>query len=70
MVFWDLVEEDLADGVGDLGVWWGLLMLREREAGGPTLTMRDPNSTPMVTSWWGEKRPSQRRMVSWRGRDG
>ena len=25
-----------------------------------------PNSTPMVTSWWGEKRPSQRRTVSLR----
>ncbi len=37
----------------------------EVEAGeGPTLTMREPNSTPMVTSWWGEKRPSQRRIVS------
>ena len=31
--------------------------------GGPTGTMRDPNSTPIVTSWWGEKRPSQRRIV-------
>lgn len=42
----------------------GLLMPRAREAGGPTGTMRDPNSTPIVTSWCGEKRPSQRRMVS------
>lgn len=32
---------------------------------GPTLTMREPNSTPMVTSWWGEKRPSHRRIVSY-----
>lgn len=28
----------------------GLLMLYSRLAGGPTGTMRDPNSTPMVTS--------------------
>lgn len=27
-----------------------LLMLRARDAGGPTGTMRDPNSTPIVTS--------------------
>jgi hypothetical protein len=40
-------------------------MLRERDAGGPTGTMREPNSTPMVTSWCGEKRPSQRRTVSY-----
>jgi hypothetical protein len=40
-------------------------MLSSREAGGPTGTMRDPNSTPMVTSWCGEKRPSQRRTVSY-----
>lgn len=26
--------------------------------------MREPNSTPMVTSWEGLKRPSQRRIVS------
>lgn len=32
-------------------------------AGGPTGTMREPNSTPMVTSCRFEKRPSQRRMV-------
>jgi hypothetical protein len=43
----------------------GLLMLSSRDAGGPTGTMRDPNSTPMVTSWCGEKRPSQRRTVSY-----
>lgn len=43
----------------------GLLMDRDREAGGPTGTIREPNSTPIVTSWCGEKRPSQRRMVSW-----
>lgn len=41
----------------------GLLMLYSREAGGPTGTMREPNSTPMVTSWCDWKRPSQRRMV-------
>lgn len=34
------------------------------EAGGPTGTMRDPNSTPIVTSWDGEKRPSQSRTVN------
>ena len=31
--------------------------------GGPTGTIREPNSTPIVTSWCGENRPSQRRMV-------
>lgn len=41
----------------------GLLMPREALAGGPTGTMREPNSTPMVTSWVFEKRPSQRRIV-------
>ena len=30
---------------------------------GPTGTMREPNSTPMVTSWTFEKRFSQRRIV-------
>ena len=37
----------------------------EEELGdlGPTDTIREPNSTPMVTSWEGEKRPSQRRIV-------
>lgn len=39
-------------------------MPRASEAGGPTGTMREPNSTPIVTSWDKEKRPSQRRMVS------
>lgn len=59
------VEREVAEGeVGGLGFGFGLLMPRAREAGGPTGTMREPNSTPMVTSWWGEKRPSQRRMVS------
>ena len=46
------------DGAGDWGgfegaVGWdelGLLMPRAREAGGPTGTTREPNSTPMVTS--------------------
>ena len=28
----------------------GLLMFRDREAGGPTGTIREPNSTPIVTS--------------------
>jgi hypothetical protein len=42
----------------------GLFMLSSWEAGGPTGTMREPNSTPIVTSWCGEKRPSQRRTVS------
>lgn len=40
-------------------------MLRAYEAGGPTGTMREPNSTPMVTSWCGEKRPSHSRTVSY-----
>ena len=35
------------------------------DAGGPTGTIRDPNSTPMVTSCDGEKRPSQSRTVSY-----
>lgn len=56
---WDFDEGGLVsvgarEGVGDgeaLGLELGLLMLREREAGGPTGTMREPNSTPMVTSW-------------------
>lgn len=52
------------DGEGGGSAFEGLLILREYEAGGPTGTMRDPNSTPMVTSWWGEKRPSQSRTVS------
>ena len=40
-------------------------MLRAEEAGGPTGTMREPNSTPMVTSCRGEKRPSHKRMVNY-----
>ena len=43
----------------------GLLMLYSRLAGGPTGTMREPNSTPMVTSWWDTKRPSQSLIVSY-----
>jgi len=39
------------------------LGLGGRALGGPTGTIREPNSTPMVTSWCGEKRPSQRRIV-------
>jgi hypothetical protein len=49
------------------GGFEGPLMERERDAGGPTGTMREPNSTPIVTSWWGEKRPSHRRTVSYVG---
>lgn len=49
-------EEASSDMLGVRGLGAGVL-------GGPTGTMREPNSTPMVTSWWGEKRPSQRRMV-------
>ena len=45
-----LVLVGLLEGVGDFEVVLGLLMLREREAGGPTGTMREPNSTPIVTS--------------------
>ena len=52
-----VVEEDEDDVAG-------LLMLYSRLAGGPTGTIRDPNSTPMVTSWWDTKRPSHRRIVS------
>ena len=51
-------------GSEEMGGWEGSLMESERDAGGPTGTMREPNSTPMVTSWVGEKRPSQRRIVS------
>lgn len=43
----------------------GLFILYSRLAGGPTGTIREPNSTPIVTSWWETKRPSQRRMVSY-----
>lgn len=53
------------DGEGGGSAFEGLLMLSEYEEGGPTGTMRDPNSTPIVTSWWGEKRPSQSRTVSY-----
>lgn len=35
------------------------------DAGGPTGTILEPNSTPIVTSWDGEKRPSQRRIVNY-----
>ena len=40
-------------------------MLKAREAGGPTGTIREPNSTPMVTSCRGENRPSHRRIVNY-----
>jgi hypothetical protein len=33
------------------------------ECGGPTGTILDPNSTPMVTSCWGLNRPSHSRIV-------
>ena len=46
----------------DVGGVWGVE--EEREDGGPTLTIREPNSTPIVTSCCGTKRPSQRRIVS------
>ena len=65
--------DGLGDFCGEVGadvgeeIEDGLLMERESEAGGPTGTIRDPNSTPIVTSWWGEKRPSQRRIVSLEG---
>lgn len=39
-------EDDEEVGFEDVG----LLILRAREAGGPTGTRREPNSTPMVTS--------------------
>lgn len=41
----------------------GSFIAREREAGGPTDMIREPNSTPIVTSCWFVKRPSQRRTV-------
>ena len=53
------MEEGVTDGAGDRVVAKstsfaedeaGLLILRAREAGGPTGTMREPNSTPIVTS--------------------
>ena len=40
-------------------------MLYSKLAGGPTGTILEPNSTPMVTSWWETKRPSQSLMVSY-----
>ena len=39
------------------------LPLPDLLCGGPTGMMRDPNSTPMVTSCWALKRPSHNRMV-------
>ena len=41
----------------DFGAELGLLMLYSKLAGGPTGTMRLPNSTPIVTSWWETNRP-------------
>jgi hypothetical protein len=41
-------------------------MSRLFDAGGPTGTTREPNSTPMVTSWVGENRPSQSRIDNYR----
>ena len=40
-------------------------IFRACEAGGPTGTIRDPNSTPIVTSCEDEKRPSQSRIVNY-----
>lgn len=42
-------SEEVGEGLGG-SAEVGLLMPRAREAGGPTGTMRDPNSTPIVTS--------------------
>lgn len=53
------------DGAGEGDCGRSKSIPKKSEAGGPTGTMREPNSTPIVTSWDGEKRPSQRRMVSW-----
>jgi len=53
-------EEAEVGGDGSLGARRGGLGFAW---GGPTGTIREPNSTPMVTSWWATKRPSQRRMV-------
>ena len=44
----------------------GFEISRSLLAGGPTGTILEPNSTPMVTSWWGVKRPSQRRIVNYK----
>lgn len=57
-----LLSEALAES------WLGRFSVsipRDRDAGGPTETMREPNSTPIVTSCVGENRPSQRRTVSY-----
>ena len=43
--------ESVFDGVSVVASAEGSLTLRASEAGGPTGTMRLPNSTPMVTSW-------------------
>ena len=43
-------SEDLGIEDGVVADADGLLMLNESEAGGPTGTMREPNSTPIVTS--------------------
>ena len=50
----DFMDEvgDFVGEVADVGevVEVGLLMDKDREAGGPTGTIREPNSTPIVTS--------------------
>lgn len=55
------------DVEGDSSRSAGLLdsMRRRVDAGGPTGKTHDPNSTPMVTSCVGEKRPSQSRIVNY-----
>lgn len=94
MYFWGTEDAVCREGRSGKPTGGGRSKLgsREREGlglggcvlGGPTGTMREPNSTPMVTfdegvvnfctwiqlskevqltSWCGEKRPSQRRMV-------
>ncbi len=60
MCFW--LEASFFDD-GEAWELEGSLMPRVSEAGGPTGMMRDPNSTPIVTSCWWTKRPSVIRMV-------
>lgn len=60
----ELVVSSSLGGLGLFGSEASSSMPNSSEAGGPTGTIREPNSTPIVTSCDGEKRPSQRRMVS------
>ena len=59
-----IVVEVVVESVGSVEDVDGGCSFCESLCGGPTGTMREPNSTPMVTSWCVTKRPSQSRMVS------